>query len=211
MSVYDDAKQIDFRQIAVTYGLITNERQRTCLCPFHGDKHPSMQIYADHAYCFACGTWTDGIKLVNHMLNKDAHDRAGAEHICATFGLTNRHVSDEIIRQNKKKREEAENRKKYVDKCYDLMIEYMRLLQRWAKQYSPKCPEELDEADWRWCTAMHGLPEVEYFLDLYFELSEEEYYNFLQQLRAEGYLGCIYATVDIDKILHGDKTKEVTL
>lgn len=37
------------------------------LCPFHVDRNPSMQIYADGYHCFVCGAHGDAIDLVQHI------------------------------------------------------------------------------------------------------------------------------------------------
>ena len=48
--------------LAERYGV--KMRRGMCCCPFHGDKHPSMKIYADGYYCFACGENGDVISWV---------------------------------------------------------------------------------------------------------------------------------------------------
>lgn len=34
------------------------------LCPWHNDHTPSLHVYPDHVYCFACQTWGSGIDLL---------------------------------------------------------------------------------------------------------------------------------------------------
>lgn len=39
------------------------------LCPWHNDHDPSLHIYPDHVYCFACGMTADAITFVCKMEN----------------------------------------------------------------------------------------------------------------------------------------------
>jgi hypothetical protein len=38
------------------------------VCKWHDDRNPSMKVYADHAYCFACGRIADPIELLQAYL-----------------------------------------------------------------------------------------------------------------------------------------------
>ena len=49
------------------YGLVVNDHGMTC-CPYHDDRHPSMKLYDDHFYCFACGAHGDVIDLTAKLL-----------------------------------------------------------------------------------------------------------------------------------------------
>jgi DNA primase len=62
----------------------TIDRQGKALCPSHPDRSPSLQVYQDHAYCFACGwhgdalTWLEqarGLSKVDAI--KELERRAG--------------------------------------------------------------------------------------------------------------------------------------
>ena len=45
-----------------------------CLCPFHGDHHPSMSLKETRYRCFVCGASGDPISLTMKYLNKDFLD-----------------------------------------------------------------------------------------------------------------------------------------
>jgi len=47
-------------------------------CPWHEDHNPSLHIYPDHAFCFACQTWADGFDLFM-ALNEMSFAEAVAE------------------------------------------------------------------------------------------------------------------------------------
>lgn len=46
-----------------------------CKCPFHDDNTPSMAIYEDHAYCYACNKRWDNLDFVGEQLDLDFEGR----------------------------------------------------------------------------------------------------------------------------------------
>ncbi len=42
-----------------------------CKCPFHDDRTPSMAIYEDHAYCYACNKRWDNLDFIGEQLDLD--------------------------------------------------------------------------------------------------------------------------------------------
>lgn len=46
-----------------------------CRCPFHNDRTPSMAIYEDHAYCYACNKRWDNLEFVGEQLGLDFEGR----------------------------------------------------------------------------------------------------------------------------------------
>ena len=167
MSVFDDVRTIAFPDILVHYG-IEEDCSHNCLCPFHGDKHPSMKVYQDHGYCFACGVSTDSVKLVAHLFGLSPFE--AAQRIAHDFGITDRHVAQEIVRKQQILRQNAEKRKKGVDRAYGLMIRYLWCLQHWLNEYRPVDPRApLDE---RFVWALQNIEYVQYLLDEFFERSD---------------------------------------
>ena len=57
-------------------------------------------------------------------------------------------------------------------KCFRVLCDYLRLLERWKEEYAPKQPEE----DWNplFVEALHRQPYIEYLLDLLLSDSIEE-------------------------------------
>ena len=51
------------REIVESYGIKVN-RSGMCCCPFHKEKHPSMKVYKDSCYCFACNKSWDIFSFV---------------------------------------------------------------------------------------------------------------------------------------------------
>lgn len=46
-------------------------KANTTTCLWHADRHPSMHVYKDHAYCFVCNKRADSIDFVQHLYNLD--------------------------------------------------------------------------------------------------------------------------------------------
>ena len=42
-------------------------RRGWAVCPLHADRHPSLKVYKDGYYCFACGSGGDVITFVARM------------------------------------------------------------------------------------------------------------------------------------------------
>lgn len=55
------------------------------VCPFHRDAHPSLKVYHDGYYCFACGEGGDIINFVARM--EDVRNQQAAALIMARHGL----------------------------------------------------------------------------------------------------------------------------
>ncbi len=58
-----------------------DEQSGFCLCPFHGDKSPSMKVNEGpgYYYCFACGESGNAVKFVSKILNSSYEE---AVHTC---------------------------------------------------------------------------------------------------------------------------------
>lgn len=66
--VEDIRRRVSPREVLDMEGLPVN-RQGFALCPFHGDKNPSLKVYGDGRgwYCFGCHAGGDVIGLVQHL------------------------------------------------------------------------------------------------------------------------------------------------
>lgn len=127
------ARELPFPQVAQYYGLQFHGKDM-CSCPFHTDKHPSMKIYADHGYCFSCGTYVDSIGLVQRLYECSAVE--ALDRIKADFGLsqdTPRTMT--VQKQNYLAYKKQEQDK---DDVIRETIKFYKLLQFLKQQYSPK-------------------------------------------------------------------------
>lgn len=77
---------VTVRDAAIRYG-ITVGRDGMALCPFHGEKTPSMKIYPGDRgfYCFGCGAGGDVIKFTAMLF--DLSSKEAAEKLDEDFGL----------------------------------------------------------------------------------------------------------------------------
>ncbi|MDO5401262.1 MAG: CHC2 zinc finger domain-containing protein [Eubacteriales bacterium] len=76
MTIFEIVKtSINTREAAERYGIDVN-RYRKALCPFHNDRHPSMNVYDDHYHCFACGEHGDVINLVARLYDLPMYEAA---------------------------------------------------------------------------------------------------------------------------------------
>jgi len=60
-------------EIAKEYSIerLVKVRNHTTTCLWHNDKHPSMHVYKDHAYCFVCEKRADAIDFMRELRRCD--------------------------------------------------------------------------------------------------------------------------------------------
>lgn len=58
---------VDLEDLADTVDLTEIYGDEKVVCPWHNDSNPSLQVYPDHVYCYACGQWQDPIGFVQAM------------------------------------------------------------------------------------------------------------------------------------------------
>lgn len=103
------------REAALRYGLAVG-RNDMAICPFHGEKTPSLKLYPGDRgfYCFGCGAGGDVINFTARLFNLT--NKQAAEKLDADFslGLTGKpyNAAAELLREaeQKKKREEEAKR-----------------------------------------------------------------------------------------------------
>ena len=81
--------RLDIRDVLEYYGVSINTKN-FALCPFHGEKTPSLKLYDGSFYCFGCGesgTVIDFAVKYFGLTNLEA-----AKKLIADFGL---HIADE--------------------------------------------------------------------------------------------------------------------
>ncbi len=103
------------------------------LCPFHSEKTPSFNIYADHAHCYGCGWSGDSIKLeaeLSGLSFQDTCRKLGAKESETLEDKAERlkHIEDrrqrqqltEAERHREKKAQRASWPKFYLGQTHDL-------------------------------------------------------------------------------------------
>lgn len=85
MTKFETIKElVNVPQAAERYGLNVTHGNM-CLCPFHGEKTPSMKLYEKNYHCFGCGAHGDVIALAANLFNIPMLE--AAKRINADFSL----------------------------------------------------------------------------------------------------------------------------
>lgn len=81
----------------------TINNNRKCKCPWHeGDNTPSLHIYPDRVYCFACGKSADIFDIVGKFTGL-TNFREQKEYIMRTFSNSSMSIIDKIDTQSDRK------------------------------------------------------------------------------------------------------------
>lgn len=64
-----DNTDIERARMVPIAALIKVTPMKKALCLWHTDRHPSMHVYKDHAYCFVCNKHADAIDIVMARYN----------------------------------------------------------------------------------------------------------------------------------------------
>lgn len=166
MSLIREVKErVDIVKVAEYYGLKLN-RAYKCVCPFHKEKiaslsiSPSKQIWK----CFGCGKGGDVISLVSELLNINALEAAKSINRTLGLGLDAEKPSSYLeINKYKQRRKTEEMFKKWENKTFQLLCDYLHLLWRWEEENVPISPNE-DISD-LFVEAMHNRDYIQYLLD----------------------------------------------
>ncbi len=163
---------------AKQYGLPV-QRKGMALCPFHNDTHPSMKLYDDHFYCFACGAHGDVIDLTSRLL--------GVSFVEAVHRLE----ADFSISPNDDPPVAAKPPRPYLSQfrrdellCLSTLTEYERLLRLWKQLYAPRVPDA--PIDDRFVEACQMLEMIEYLADFLCAASLEERVKAVDELMQNG-------------------------
>ena len=115
------------------YGLDVGNHGMAC-CPYHDDRHPSMKLYDDHFYCFACGAHGDVIDLTAKLLGLNFTE--AVHRLAVDFGID----PDKPPTVMPVRPYLAQFRKDET-LCISVLTEYEQLLRYWKTEYAPKTQE----------------------------------------------------------------------
>lgn len=166
MSLIREVKErADIVKVAEYYGLKLN-RAYKCVCPFHKEKTASLSISPSKQIwkCFGCGKGGDAISLVSELLNINALEAAKSINSTLGLGLDAEKPSSYLeINKYKQRRKTEEMFKKWENKTFQLLCDYLHLLWRWEEENVPISPNE-DISD-LFVEAMHNRDYIQYLLD----------------------------------------------
>ena len=161
MTPFETVKSnVTARQVAELYGLKVSRRGMAC-CPFHNDKTPSMKVDR-RFHCFGCGADGDAVDFVSLHFGLSPKD--AAIKICKDFGLPYETGPYTPPARAKPKKSPDQIFKEAETKCFNVLCDYLQLLQTWKTEYAHKDPSE----EWHpyFCEALNELDHIEYLLDL---------------------------------------------
>lgn len=163
MSLIREVKErADIIKVAEHYGLKIN-RAYKCICPFHKEDTPSLSISPQKQIwkCFGCGKGGDSISLVSELLNVNALEAAKSINYTLGLGLDpNQESSYFQINKYKEKQKIEEMFKKWENKTFQLLCDYLHLLITWEK-----------EEEWQsdlYVEAIHNKDYINYIIDSIF-------------------------------------------
>lgn len=184
MNIFELVKEnVIVVRVAESLGLAIDRHGRA-LCPFHDDRHPSMKLYEDHFYCFACGAHGDVINLATQITGLKPYE--AAKQLAGMHGLQEGISPSPAFQLKKQQRQEAQRFREKEQLCFLILRDYHRLLKDWKIRYPPKTMEE--EPDERFVEACHRLDITEYKLDILIDGSEEKRRCLVKELMEENRL-----------------------
>ena len=161
-------ERADIVKVAEYYGLKLN-RAYKCICPFHKENTASLSISPQKQIwkCFGCGKGGDSISLVSELLNINALEAAKSINYTLGLGLDPNQKSNYFeINKYKNKQKTEEIFKKWENKTFQLLCDYLHLLWKWEEEYAPKNMEE-DPND-LFVEAMHNKDYIDYLIETIF-------------------------------------------
>lgn len=181
-------------EAAQQYGVKTRNNGM-CRCLFHDDRHPSMKLYRDNYFCFACGAHGDVIDLVGRIYGLSAMQ--AAEKLIRDFGL-DIPIGQNLSPPEKEKRRAIANealRKEKIHRAFSLAIRELRaklvrckeILDGWKHSLAP-ADKEVPAAEWdsRFVTALIWSDYIDYLIDLIdFGENDERYELFVHRKEVE--------------------------
>ena len=173
MTKFETIKElVTVPQAAERYGLNVTHGNM-CLCPFHGEKTPSMKLYEKNYHCFGCGAHGDVIALAANLFNIPMLE--AAKRINADFSLgldMEKPISSREITLIQHKKQEAEDFAKWESNAWLTLAEYFSELCHWQKEFAPK--SETEEPDERFLESLQKRDYIEHLCNVFIIGIKEE-------------------------------------
>ena len=158
---------------ATRYGLQTDPAGMAH-CLFHPDRTPSMKLNEDYFYCFGCGKSGSVVDLTAKLFHTSPKEAVRI--LAADF-----HVDLQLPPPaTGDLRRHDDN---YV-RCRRLLNEYMAMLHRWKRRYSPK--DSAETFDPRYVEACILFEPIEYLASYLATAPREQRESVVKELMAEG-------------------------
>ena len=150
MEVEEIKREYSMRDILARYGIQVN-MSGMCCCPIHGEKHPSMKVYKDSFYCFACGAHGDIFSFIQQMDNCDF--KTAYLSLGGTYEKQTENERAVTIARRGRAKSERERAKQQEEQLRKTLADCLTLLARVIKESSPKSID--DEISDTYCDAVN--------------------------------------------------------
>ena len=161
MTIYETIKAaISMNQAAKHYGLKVNRNGMAC-CPFHNDRNPSLKLNEEYFFCFGCGAKGDVIDFVAMLFDLSSYE--AAQRLVTDFSISTEH-GQPVAAPHKPKHPHIRQFREDEMLCFQVLTDYLYLLEDWKVRYAPKTPE--DALDDRFVEALQMHCHIEYMADV---------------------------------------------
>lgn len=162
--LYRKVKDAVSMQQAVEYCGLKVAKGR-CLCPFHGDRHPSLKIYPNGKgyYCFSCGSGGDPITFVARYHDETNYE--AARELAEAF-----QVPVQIPVTYRERREADKIRRERRE-----LVDFVRQAKMYLVVYRGLLCDAIRARDEHFWEGLGNLTYVEYLLDCLEQYPEKVY------------------------------------
>ena len=123
-------------------------RNKMCCCPIHKEKHPSMQVFKDGYYCYACGSHGDIFTFIQEMENCNFKT--------AFISLGGTYADYSTVRQKKLIQRKFQRQKEGKQKQADFETSFMQVISKAISKCRNIIQSEEPYTD-RWCICVNAL------------------------------------------------------
>lgn len=161
---------VRMRDVCARYGVDINHRGY-CLCPFHGEKTPSMRIKDDKYKCFGCGAYGDVIDFTGELLGLSFQDSLKRLSDDFALNLPLDGEADEDARREAEERtrrivERRRTRQRAVQRANTACEIAMSVYAYYDTKRRESAPDSIvDDFTEEYADAVRKLPMIEYQLD----------------------------------------------
>jgi DNA primase len=129
VSVFETLRQ----QVPIHQLVEKNGGKTHCVNPDHGDANPSMQVYEDHVYCFACGFHGDVTDVWAAIKGFDRPIDAALDLACE-YGVELSEQSSESKRRARERREMEDQYLRYAWACHRALDRHEVVREWWEER-----------------------------------------------------------------------------
>jgi hypothetical protein len=194
LNAFDSIKEsLSIVDVTAFYGTEV-KRGNKALCPLHNEKTPSFTVYpnSNSWHCFGCGAGGSAIDFVMAFFGLDPLEAAKKLDSDFSLGLfDHKPTQEELHRLKEQQAQHQVNKglesafKGFIDKAFNLLCDYLHLLNDWKTAYAPKTESELDKVNPLFVEACHRLDYTEYLLDSLLNADIDEQISFYNTHREE--------------------------